>query len=397
MINFDKLIYCKMRKLTIGIDATNIRQGGGVTHLTQMLAHAQISENPIIERVVIWSSKCVSEQLPDFFWLEKHCPNWTDSPLPIRIINQQFILPVLVKSSKCDVLFSPGGTLPIFSSVPFVAMSQNMLPFESKEVDYFGRWSLMWLKMKILRIMQSNSFKRSDGLIFLTNYAREIILGSVRGFKGVSAIVPHGIETRFQLAPRLQRPIESYSFDRPYRFLYVSPLMPYKHQIEVAVAVHQLRTSGLPVSIRFVGPDWGSEGSKLMASLNEFDHSGDYLEYSGPVSFEHLHTAYQEADGFVFASSCENLPNILIEAMSAGLPIACSNLGPMPEVLGDSGLYFDPTDSRSIASALERLVCDHELRAKLSTSGWSKSQLFSWRRCAEDTFSFISSVAWMSR
>ena len=51
-----------------------------------------------------------------------------------------------------------------------------------------------------------------------------------------------------------------------------------------------------------------------------------------------------DANLFVFASSCENMPNTLVEAMAIGLPIACSDRGPMPEVLRDGGVYFDPED-----------------------------------------------------
>ena len=40
---------------------------------------------------------------------------------------------------------------------------------------------------------------------------------------------------------------------------------------------------------------------------------------------------------FIFASSCENMPITLIEGMASGLPIACSDRGPMPEVLQDGG------------------------------------------------------------
>ena len=44
----------------------------------------------------------------------------------------------------------------------------------------------------------------------------------------------------------------------------------------------------------------------------------------------------------IFASSCESSSCVLIENMASGLPIACSNRGPMPEVLKDGGVYFDP-------------------------------------------------------
>ena len=66
------------------------------------------------------------------------------------------------------------------------------------------------------------------------------------------------------------------------------------------------------------------------------------------IPYHELHSEYKDADLGVFASSCENLPIILIEKMASGLPIACSNKGPMPEVLGSAGVYFDPENSYEI-------------------------------------------------
>lgn len=49
------------------------------------------------------------------------------------------------------------------------------------------------------------------------------------------------------------------------------------------------------------------------------------INYMGLIDHDKLTDIYKNADGFVFASSCENQPIILLEAMAAGLPIACSN------------------------------------------------------------------------
>ena len=44
--------------------------------------------------------------------------------------------------------------------------------------------------------------------------------------------------------------------------------------------------------------------------------------------------------------------------MASGLPIACSNVGSMPEILQDGGVYFNPIDVESIEKALEKLILD---------------------------------------
>ena len=97
-----------------------------------------------------------------------------------------------------------------------------------------------------------------------------------------------------------------------------------------------------------------------------------------------------DADLFIFASSCENMPVTLIEAMAVGLPIACSNRGPMPEVLADGGVYFDPEDARSIAVAVEHIIESPKLRLAITQKARMLSQQYSWSRCADETFAFIA-------
>lgn len=95
-------------------------------------------------------------------------------------------------------------------------------------------------------------------------------------------------------------------------------------------------------------------------------------------------------DHFVFASSCENMPNTLVEAIAAGLPLACSRRGPMHEILGDAGLYFDPESHLSIAEAIRRLIDDPLLRDDLTSRARQLSQQYSWPRCAHQTWAFTA-------
>jgi glycosyltransferase involved in cell wall biosynthesis len=126
--------------------------------------------------------------------------------------------------------------------------------------------------------------------------------------------------------------------------------------------------------------------------MRDLDPKGSFLQWPGAISFEKLDPFYRQADAFVFASSCENLPNIMIEAMGAGLPIASARRGPMPEILGAAGIYFDPEDVTSIADALRVLIETPHLREELAQMASLRAQDYSWRRCAEDTLNFIAHV-----
>ena len=378
--------------LHLGIDASNIRQGGGVTHLSQLLAAAD-PQAAGFAQVTVWACQATVASLPRRPWLATRSPAWTEAGLPRRLMGQQLLLPRALAEAGCDVLFSPGGTLPARAGLPTVTMSQNLLPFEPREALRFGRWSPMRLKMRLLRASQGRSFARADGVIVLTRYAQSVVTRQVRGGVRASALVPHGIEPRFLQAPRRQRSFEEFTAQAPLQLLYVSILMPYKHQSSVALAVSRLRAQGLPVAVRFIGASWGDGGARLRRLMDELDPARAFLHWSGPEPFDALHRHYQAADACVFASSCENLPNILIEAMAAGVPIACSDRGPMPEVLGEAGVYFDPEKPQQIADALGRLAQDAALRARLAQAAWLGAQAYSWARCARDTFAFVAQVA----
>jgi glycosyltransferase involved in cell wall biosynthesis len=131
---------------------------------------------------------------------------------------------------------------------------------------------------------------------------------------------------------------------------------------------------------------------RLQRVIRGLDPQGQFLKFGGPVEHAALPACYRAADAFVFGSSCENLPNILLEAMASGLPIACSNRLPMPEVLGQAGIYFDPVRPHKIEEALSKLFQDGELRRNLASAAYERAERFSWSACARDTFRFLADV-----
>lgn len=376
--------------MVIGIDASNIRAGGGSTHLAQMLASA-VLPTARIQRIIVWGGQATLARLPDRDWLSKVHVGWLDRSLPFRVLWQQFCLLRAAVRAGCSALFSPGGSVPMIRRIPCVTMSQNMLPFEPHERRRFGWRRWMYWKLLLLRWVQGSSFKGAAGVIFLTRYARDMVRAEVTVCR--DTIIPHGVEARFFGEMRKQRTPEERSEADPFRILYVSIIDVYKHQDKVAQAVAQLRARGLPVAVDFVGPFYGPALTQLQDKIRQLDGHHKFLNYRGPIAFEQLHTAYTEADAFVFASSCENLPNILLEAMAARLPIACSSRGPMPEILGDAGVYFDPEQPTDIARAIERLYADPSLRMMLAERAQELARGYSWNRCARDTLTFIASVA----
>ena len=210
---------------------------------------------------------------------------------------------------------------------------------------------------------------------------------------GDSHIIPHGVDDGFFQPSRVQRPIAQCSESDPLRILYVSIIDLYKHQWHVAAATAELRAAGLPVSLTLIGPAYGPAMRRLRRALRRCDPAGAFIHYVGPLGHEQLPARYAAADLCVFASSCENMPNILLEGMAAALPIACSNRSSMPELLGEAGTYFDPEDAATIAAAMRRLIDSPPLRLQQARAAAERAAQFSWAKCARATFEFLSAVA----
>jgi len=171
--------------------------------------------------------------------------------------------------------------------------------------------------------------------------------------------------------------------------VYVSTIDLYKHQWNVAEAVARLRKSGMPIELELVGSAYPPALRRLQEVTRRIDPDGQFIHYRGAEAYSNLPACYHRADLFVFASSCENMPNVLLEAMASGLPIACSKRGPMPDILGDAGDYFDPEQPEQIAQAMANLMGDTDRRRAAAEAAFERAQTYSWQRCADATLKFI--------
>jgi glycosyltransferase involved in cell wall biosynthesis len=244
------------------------------------------------------------------------------------------------------------------------------------------------VKGLLLRFTQARTFRKANGVVFLSEYAKSAVLKVVPDIRGEMATISHGVNPRFSLRPRIQRSPADFTADRPCRVLYVSSVDVYKHQWHVTRAVAQLRAEGMQIDLDLVGPS-GPGMPRLREELGAVDPQGAFVHYRGEVPYEMLHELYGSADIAVFASSCETFGNILLEAMSAGLPIACADRSALPEVLGEAGVYFDPERPDDIALALRVLIESPSLRAEKAQAAFQRAQCFSWERCAKETFDFL--------
>lgn len=366
------------------IDASNIKSGGGFTHLYELLYNMNPDDLAFDEVSIIGGPQL--DKIKIFDWIKVIQPSALMKGGFIReTIWKIFELPELAR--QFDLVFAPGGTF-YSKDVRYVSMSQNMLVFQKEERRRYG-FSWIWIRLKMLQYIQERSFRSAYGIIFISDFAKKYITSHI-GLKNVRTVnIPHGISQRFSSAVKEQRPIVEYSKERPFRLLYVSIIDVYKHQDQVIRAVVSLVESGTPVCLDLVGGAYDPSLKALKVMLDQYPHC---IHYHGFQPYETIERFYHDADAFLFASSCENMPNILIEAMASGLPIVASDKGPMPEFLKDAGYYFDPLNVGSIGRAIMKMCSDPVLRREKAVKAVEYAGKYSWVYCAQQTAQFLNQV-----
>jgi glycosyltransferase involved in cell wall biosynthesis len=111
----------------------------------------------------------------------------------------------------------------------------------------------------------------------------------------------------------------------------------------------------------------------------------DRVRWLGLVPNEEMPSVMAAADVCVYPSLYEGFGFPPLEAMASGIPVVASNASCLPEILGDAALMVDPTDVKAFGEAVEAVLVQPELNARLVAAGHERVRDFTWERCAERT------------
>jgi glycosyltransferase involved in cell wall biosynthesis len=184
-------------------------------------------------------------------------------------------------------------------------------------------------------------------------------------------VIPHGVDEVF------------FQLDRaaPERYvLCVSTLHPHKN-IDGLIRAYTRRKRDFKLVLAGMRGFHASEVEKLI---------NDDIRVTGWIPRAELLNLYARATAFIYPSKFEGFGMPVLEAMAAGIPVACSDIPPLREVAGDAALFFDPLDEDAIANALERITSDQALRKQLAEAGPKRAREFTWQRSAELTLAALT-------
>jgi glycosyltransferase involved in cell wall biosynthesis len=137
--------------------------------------------------------------------------------------------------------------------------------------------------------------------------------------------------------------------------------------------------------VQLVLPGSSNEYEDQLRALARELRVEDDVRFPGWISDADLEDLYQLASCFVLPTLREGFGLPVLEAMARGVPVACSEIPALTEVVGDAAVLFDPHDPVAIAHAIERIMGDPELADELVKRGRERCRMFTWERTAVAT------------
>lgn len=307
---------------------------------------------------------------------EKHQVSLVASNIHLRprVLNKITVLRTLIRSvlfmhhlirqvPKADVvhLMSNSGLSWFLVSAPTLAVARW---FKVRViVNYRGGSAQTFLKS--YRFWVHLSLKNAYAIVVPSLYLAQVF--EQYGYK--THVIPNTVDTvRFR--PNSMKP-------KTFQCL-VARNLEHIYGVDIAVrALHLVRKTHPQFTLCIAGE--GSQKHALKALVSELELD-DYVSFLGRLSREDMARTYAQSSLLVNPSRVDNMPNALLEAQAAGVPIVTSSVGGIPFMVehNKTALIVEPDNFEALARAMIALCEDPTLRANLIQHGLDNIQRFTW-------------------
>jgi glycosyltransferase involved in cell wall biosynthesis len=312
----------------------------------------------------------------------RNAPSSAASASGRRSVSDMLAFGRAIARADLDLVYFPASYsfVPVWGVGRVVVTLHDTLALAHPELVFpGGKGQLAW------KIKEHAAVAWSDRVVTVSEAARRDLVA----WFGLDAdrirVVPEGPDPVFRprREPEGADVLRRYGIDTNHRYwLYVGGLSPHKNLLRLIEAFARLGKDERLVLVGDFGDVFHTHVPELRAAV-ERSGLADRVRFTGFAHDDDLAFIYSRAYALVHPSLMEGFGLPPVEAMACGTPVVSSNAGSLPEVVGEGGIFFDPTDVSAIAEALQGLGSDPARRGELAKHALERAASLTWDSAAQ--------------
>lgn len=312
--------------------------------------------------------------------------------IPMRIIWDQFQLPVIMRKYRLDLYYTCLETLPLAAGNKLI-----IYLFETPEYRINlasrapGNSFYAWVSRNyVMSFFRPSISKARLVIVSSQSTKKDLIRKYSLDEKKIRVIYP-GCDDSFLPSGNSEKLLETrkkYNADKGYIF-HISSNDPRDNTPVVLRAYkNSLAELKIPVKLIIFG-DIRATGLEALAKGLQLE---DRVVFTGRLSQKELLELYQAASVYIDPSLYEGFGYQVLEAMSCGIPVITSNVTSLPEVSGNAGIIIDPNDIDGFREAITKVINDPGLGQLMSQKSLERAKFFSMDKEAGEILSIYNEL-----
>lgn len=305
-------------------------------------------------------------------------------------LSEQFFMPIKLWRSRLDIMHFPHFNVPIVYRKKFVVTIHDLIVshYPDSRATTLPKW-LYKLKLIAYRLVVRNAIIWSSKIMAVSNFTKQDIERYYPQVADKIVVTHEGFDVEHENSTKAD--LSNYKITKPY-ILCLGAAYPHKNLYRLLQAWKLLRKD-LKDNYQLVlagQKDFFMNRLRQDATKQQLDKN---VIFTGFVPDQDLPSLYQYALAYIFPSFLEGFGLPAIEAQSYGVPVLAANNSSLPEILGNSALYFDPFDINDISRTILKIIKDEDLKDKMENLGYKNCIRFDWRNMAKQVRQIYESLA----